>query len=361
MKTRKTFARVSATLAISLFSSIAFAQVTQVTDRNTIINSMGADYIDWQRLDDGIGEFTYVSNPTSVISNGLLALTVTQNPLNLNSLIISEPSAHFRDTNLPDGFLLDTADNGNAHNPFSFSFFDEDGPGFCSFGTQIAPGSAGLFRARIAAFDSDGNLMDAVDANGDPLEDFNASSDDESAVFMGVSSNSMNPISRVEISLMEDAFGNLGFQSRYVINRVDFTACEEASDVPVYSCEGFASPMAKGAVKVKKNRALPLKMELIDDAGFAITDMDLAAPPLVSVIFGLANPGDDPEDVSDYAVAAGHGTDGNQFEFTLDDIWQFNLKTSNYTGSGEYYISVESGDPGEYVIDPTCVASFIVK
>ena len=59
------------------------------------------------------------------------------------------------------------------------------------------------------------------------------------------------------------------------------------------------------------------------------------------------------------ALAAGQGTDGNQFEFN-DPVWQFNLKTKNYTGSGTYTVSIISGDSSEYTIDPAIEAQFVI-
>jgi hypothetical protein len=47
-------------------------------------------------------------------------------------------------------------------------------------------------------------------------------------------------------------------------------------------------------------------------------------------------------DVTDDALAAGIGTAGNQFEFNVDK-WQYNLKTSNYTGSGTLLASLLAG------------------
>ena len=67
------------------------------------------------------------------------------------------------------------------------------------------------------------------------------------------------------------------------------------------------------------------------------------------------------EDVTDDALSAGAGTDGNQFEL-LDSKWQFNLKTKNYTAAGSYTTTMKSGDTDEYVIDdPTCTGVFVIN
>lgn len=130
--------------------------------------------------------------------------------------------------------------------------------------------------------------------------------------------------------------------------------------IPIVMCEGFESPMSTYPVRAKKNRVFPLKMELFDGDGFELEGGDLIAPPVVQVVFASAS-GDPAIDVSDHALSSGLGSDGNQFEFTDDGIWQFNLKSKNYSASGEYLVTVMSGDESEYVIDPACVTSFQVK
>ncbi len=71
--------------------------------------------------------------------------------------------------------------------------------------------------------------------------------------------------------------------------------------------------------------------------------------------------GEPPIDVTDDALSAGEGTEGNQFVFTDDNKWQYNLKIKNYTAAGTYAISMATGDDLEYGIDPTCEASFVIE
>jgi len=49
-------------------------------------------------------------------------------------------------------------------------------------------------------------------------------------------------------------------------------------------------------------------------------------------------------DVRDKTLASGHESDDNQFEFTDDDICQFNLKSKNYSAPGTYLVTAESGN-----------------
>jgi len=127
---------------------------------------------------------------------------------------------------------------------------------------------------------------------------------------------------------------------------------------PTFSCLGFDPPVHEGAVRVKKNRVIPFKAELIDSDGYPITDVDIIAPPVIQVTFQSGT--GDAIDVTDDALSAGFGTEGNEFEFR-DGKWQFNLKTKNYTAQGIYTVTMVSGDESEYVIDPTCEAHFMIE
>jgi len=129
---------------------------------------------------------------------------------------------------------------------------------------------------------------------------------------------------------------------------------------PQYHCSGFESPMDQGPVTVKKNRALPLKAQLLDENGSLTTDADIVALPVIQVLYNSGT-GGEPIDVTDDALSAGEGTEGNQFVFTDEGKWQYNLKTKNYTAEGTYNITISTGDDSEYVINPTCEASFIIK
>jgi hypothetical protein len=144
-----------------------------------------------------------------------------------------------------------------------------------------------------------------------------------------------------------------------ICSGLGLTAAVEFIDAaPAYACVGFEPPLADGPVTVRGNRALPLKAELRDEEGIALTDADLSASPVVQVEYH-SGAGGTPEDVSDQALWAGQGSSGNAFVFN-GDRWRFNLKVGNYTSPGTYVISMISGDGGEYRVDPTCEAEFIV-
>ena len=129
---------------------------------------------------------------------------------------------------------------------------------------------------------------------------------------------------------------------------------------PQYSCLGFDSPMSNGAVKVKKNRVLPLKAQLANEDGYLIDGAGLNSSPVLTVLFNSETAM--AVDVSSEALSAGEGSDGNQFSFNFDkNLWQFNLKTKNYSASGVYVLSLTTGDATEYRIDSSCVATFVIQ
>lgn len=122
---------------------------------------------------------------------------------------------------------------------------------------------------------------------------------------------------------------------------------------------GFEPPLDQGTVIVQKNRVLPMKAKLSED-GLPVTDMDIVAPPIVEVLFSSTTAPSVPVDVTADALTAGQGSEGNQFVFTDEGNWQFNLKTKNYTASGAYSVRMRSGDPAEYKIDPEPMFMFVI-
>lgn len=131
-----------------------------------------------------------------------------------------------------------------------------------------------------------------------------------------------------------------------------------SSPAPTYACTGFEPPLANHPVTVRgKNRALPFKAELFDQ-DLEITGVDLVAPPVIQVLY---DSGAGEESVEVDALPAGQGSEGNQFVYTDDGKWQFNLKTTDFAAAGTYSVMMVSGDDSEYAIDPTCESSFIRK
>lgn len=167
--------------------------------------------------------------------------------------------------------------------------------------------------------------------------------------FWGISGLT-TPVGTVRIHTAEEAGSNTNW------DRFSYGV----TAVPEYSSpNGFESPMNSGPVTVKKNRVLPLKVELQDETGSPITDTDIVAPPVIQVTYaaGTTSAGD----VTDESLSAGWGTEGNQFEYDISTgRWRFNLKTKNYTSPGTYTVSIVSGDEGEYTICPI-PATFVIN
>jgi len=124
------------------------------------------------------------------------------------------------------------------------------------------------------------------------------------------------------------------------------------------TCMGFLSPMNRGPVKVRNSRVLPLKASLFHADGSPVTDAELFKPPVINVSF-VSSKVTSAIDVTNEALSAGMGAEGNQFELNDDGNWQYNLATINYSTKGKYRLSIESGDPIEYEIDPKCQGMYV--
>jgi len=166
----------------------------------------------------------------------------------------------------------------------------------------------------------------------------------------------------VDKQTISDRVGNTFVFPTNAITSVVGVSMDAEGFVQPLACVGFAAPMSKtGSVKVRRNRAIPLKAQLLGEGDILLDAFDLFASPVLNVIY--ANPGTNAdEDVTDDALSAGEGTDGNQFEFNTDtNQWQFNLMTKNYTAPGTYRVSLNTGDSGEYEVDGACEAFFVIQ
>jgi hypothetical protein len=137
------------------------------------------------------------------------------------------------------------------------------------------------------------------------------------------------------------------------------TPIEFVPRAPAYTCEGFEPPLDGDAVSVKRNRALPFKAELLDENGFALTDQDVVAAPVLQVTYD-SGIGASAVDVTDDALYAGLGSSGNTFMFQ-GSRWRYNLKVRNFTAPGTYTATMVTGDGAEYRLPETCTAQFVVR
>jgi hypothetical protein len=122
-------------------------------------------------------------------------------------------------------------------------------------------------------------------------------------------------------------------------------------------CVGFESPLSGGPVTVNKSRALPFKAKLFDRNGVPVTDLELgAARPVIQVLYSAGT--QSAIDVTEFSLPAGQSTSGNQFVFS-EGKWHYNLLTKDFTAPGVYTVTMGPG--GDYVIEPTCIGSFLLK
>ena len=157
-------------------------------------------------------------------------------------------------------------------------------------------------------------------------------------------------------------------------NRYGWIACNQLGElaldnaqrtsivpVPLISCVGsdtgiFDAPLDMPVTVNKRARTLPFNMMLIDEYGNALTDADIT-PPMIAI---KVTPGDSPSaPPPEELESVGKGDDGNLFTFS-GVKWGFNLKTKNFSGAGEYTVTVISSDPSSYVVSPTCEGSFYI-
>jgi hypothetical protein len=177
----------------------------------------------------------------------------------------------------------------------------------------------------------------------------------------GSSSMASTDMSPLGGGVWQDFFGSF---FHYPDGEMVFTI--EGTIIPVehFSCVGFEAPLSDPLIPVsirKPNRALPFKAELVDEDGNPVTDSTISAPPVVQVTY-TPGMGGEPTDISDDTVGVGLGTVGNQFVFTDDEKWQYNLKlgkNSTFSAPGTYKVTMATGD--SYVIIPTCEAYFVIE
>ena len=131
-----------------------------------------------------------------------------------------------------------------------------------------------------------------------------------------------------------------------------------ASPAPTLSCVGFDSPFDQDLDLGKSKRTIPAKFTIEAEDGTDQTDADLAAPPVVNVTW-VGSEGTGGIVLKSELLSPNQAEDGNQARYDADDAqWVYNVGTKGYTASGIYEVTVTSGEPSEYIIDPTCTGTF---
>jgi hypothetical protein len=133
-----------------------------------------------------------------------------------------------------------------------------------------------------------------------------------------------------------------------------------ASPVPVFSCVGFENSTNNGRGNARNIKVLQLKADLVNREGNIVIGTDIISHPVLHVVM-VKTGGSTATDVTDGALSAGRGTAGKQFVFTSGGEWQFNLMTRNYSTPGTYTVSILTGNIFEYIIQPTCTATFVIE
>lgn len=126
--------------------------------------------------------------------------------------------------------------------------------------------------------------------------------------------------------------------------------------IPRLACVGFDG-IGDTVFKITRPRAIPLRAELQDD-GVPVTD--LAAPPVLQVLFTPEQPAEPPLDGTALVLPVTSTTVGDQFFFD-GTRWAHNLLTLRYSAPGTRTIRMISGDDQEYVINPTCEATYVIE
>ncbi|TDI65602.1 MAG: hypothetical protein E2O90_07050 [Alphaproteobacteria bacterium] len=145
------------------------------------------------------------------------------------------------------------------------------------------------------------------------------------------------------------------------LSHIQILVGDVASNDRVYTCnsdsELFDTPMDKVVSVKKRNRTLPLKMICTDGSGNVMGAGDISAP-IVQVL--KSAPTEAVTEDDEEFLISGKGTDGNQFVFDPNTgVWQFNLKTKNFSGTGTYSISVAPGGTDVLLVSPT--GTFVIQ
>jgi hypothetical protein len=124
----------------------------------------------------------------------------------------------------------------------------------------------------------------------------------------------------------------------------------------VLACDGFYEPFdSPVSLPGRSRRVIPLRMSLFDQDDLEVGP-DVVTPPVVSVSHTSAIGGGE---LDELAESAGRAAEGNSFIWDeTDSLWMFNLSTRPFSATGTYTVSVSAGDDS-YLIDPTCLGTFI--
>jgi len=155
-------------------------------------------------------------------------------------------------------------------------------------------------------------------------------------------------------------FGSFSTPGTYTSNSPFNPGTLTVQVVPSFACTGFQSPFdVPVSVGKKTNRAIPLKAQLFDSSHNLVTPTTLGAAqgPVVNVSYKSdSGPAVDNPELLD---PLWQSSSGNLFNFDpTTGTWWFNLATTQFTASGTYTVTLQSGDPS-YLLFPQCSGQFV--
>ena len=171
-------------------------------------------------------------------------------------------------------------------------------------------------------------------------------------------------------SSIDDAFGKavaindgrilIGAPRNYTIPRYGSAYLYEVKGAKSIDCIGFDAPLDDYPVTIKGRRpALPLRATLEFEDETLVTDIDITKPPVAQVYFDSAED-DQAMDITSDLVRSITPDEGNEFLFTPGGVWQYILGLDDYSASGTYTVTMESGDTDDYDFNQECMTQFIV-
>jgi hypothetical protein len=128
--------------------------------------------------------------------------------------------------------------------------------------------------------------------------------------------------------------------------------------IPSYACQGFDEPMNRPNIHIGRGRVLPLRGKLFLSEGKYGDDTLLKTAPVISLKY---KPEAGPEVDKTAGVEVRDYGKGISFVFDKEAHWKFDLGTGNLPDDGKYVVSLLSGDPKEYKVDPPCKLTFLVE
>ena len=129
---------------------------------------------------------------------------------------------------------------------------------------------------------------------------------------------------------------------------------EEAAPAK-YKCDGFDEPLKRNNIHIGRGRVLPLRGKLVGPDGKFGDATVLKTPPVVTLTY---QPEGKPEvDKSGVLEVRDYGK-GRSFVWDPEAHWKFDLGTKSLPDDGQYTVTLSSGDPKEYQVDPVCSLVF---